>query len=170
MDLEALAVKIGDLQGQGCMEPEAQALDGGEGDLILQGGSRLEDTSDVFHTEDGGETGGGWCAQERQRGPVAFEDVLREEADAAGAEAHRGWGEAIDIFAVQEVSLERLCRDAVGGLVVARSQEADFTDRGCLSPCALATEVESRDHGLTQWGHEISPFVRCVVRLRRKTS
>jgi hypothetical protein len=170
MDLEALAVNIGDLQVQGFMEPEAQAIDGGEVDLIMQGGSRLEDTSDFFNTEDGGETVGGLCAQERQRGPVAFEDVLIEEADAAVADAHRGWGEAIDIFAVQSVSLELLFRDAVGGFVVELSQEADFTDIGCLSPCALATEVESRDHVLTQWGHEISPFVRCVVRLRRKTS
>jgi hypothetical protein len=30
--------------------------------------------------------------------------------------------------------------------------------------------VESRDHLLTQRGHEISPFVRRVVCLRRKTS
>jgi hypothetical protein len=137
---------------------------------MMQGGSRLEDTSDFFNTEDGGETGGGVCAQERQRGPVAFEDVLREEAEAAVADAQRGGGEAIDIFAVQSVSLELLCRDAVGGFVGELSQEADFTDRGCLSPCALATEVESRDPVVTQWGHEISPCVRCVVRLRRKTS
>jgi hypothetical protein len=52
MDLEALAVHSGDLQGEGFMEPQAQARDGGEGDLIMQGGSRLEDTSDVCNTED----------------------------------------------------------------------------------------------------------------------
>src|SRR5262249_20202973 len=132
MDLEALAVNIGDLQVQGCMEPEAQAIDGGAGDLIMPGGRHLEDTADLFHTEDGGETVGGVCAQERQRGPVACEDVLREEAEAAGADAQRGWGEAIDIFAVQEGSLEFPFRDAVRGLVAELSQEADFTDRGCL--------------------------------------
>jgi len=35
MDLEALAVNSGDLKGEGCMEPEAQARDGSEGDLIV---------------------------------------------------------------------------------------------------------------------------------------
>jgi hypothetical protein len=168
--LEALAVKIGAQQVQGCREPEAQARDGGEGDLMMQGGRHLEDTAAFCNPEDGGETVGGWCAPERQRGPVACEDVLREEADAAGAEAQRGWGEAIAIFAVQDVSLALLCRDAVGSFVVELSQEAAFPARGCLRPCALATEVESRDHGWTQRGHELSPFVRRVVGLRRKTA
>jgi len=158
LDLEALAVNIGDLQGQGFMEPEAQAIDGSEVDLSMQGGSRLEDTSDFFNTEDGGETVGGLCAQERQRGPVACEDVLIEEADAAVADAQRGWCEAIDIFAVQEVSLELLFRDAVGGFVVELSQEADFPDRGCLSPFALATALESHNHLVTQGGHTMSSF------------
>jgi hypothetical protein len=44
--------------------------------------------------------------------------------------------------------------------VVELGQQADFPDRGCLSPFALATEVESHQHLLTQWGHELSPFVR----------
>ena len=113
---------------------------------------------------------GGVRAQERQRGPVALEDVRREEAHTAGAEAHGGWGEAVDVFAVQEGALQRLCRDAVGGFVVELRQEADFPDRGCLRPCALAAEVESRDHLSTQGAHGISPFVRRVVGVRRKTS
>ena len=35
MDLEALAVNSGDLQGEGFMEPEAHARDGGEVDLSV---------------------------------------------------------------------------------------------------------------------------------------
>jgi len=34
--------------------------------------------------------------------------VLREEADATVAEAHGRGGEAIDVFAVQEIALELL--------------------------------------------------------------
>jgi len=56
--------------------------------------------------------------QERQRGPVAFEDVLREEANTTVADTHGGWGEAIDVFAMQAVALQLLFRDAVGGCVV----------------------------------------------------
>ena len=45
--------------------------------------------------------------------PVTLEDMLREEADTAGAEPHGGWGEAIDIFSMQEVVLKLLFRDGV---------------------------------------------------------
>ena len=142
------------------MEPEAQAIDGGEVDLVVQGGSGRQEALDLLHTEDGGETVGGLRAHEREGVPVALEDVLIEEADATVADAHGRWGEAIDVFAVQEVALQLLFRDAVGGFVVELRQQADFPDIGFLSPFALAAEVESRDHLLTQWGHEISPFVR----------
>jgi hypothetical protein len=86
--------------------------------------------------------------------------MVREEADATVAEAHGRGRQAIDGFAVQEVPLQLLCRDAVRGFVVELGQQADFPDRGCLRPFALATEVEGRKHVLPQWGHEISPFVR----------
>ena len=91
--------------------------------------------------------------------PIALEDVLIEEADATGADAHGSGSEAIDVFPVQEVALQLLFRDAVGAFVGALRQQADFTDRGLLRPFALATELQRRNHVLTQWGHEISPFL-----------
>jgi hypothetical protein len=157
MDLEALTIKVRALQRESLMEPEAQALDGGKGDLVVQGGGRLKEPLDLLHTEDGRETVGGLRTQECKGVPVALEDVLREKADATVADTHGRWGEAVDIFPVQEGVLEFLCRDAVGGCVVALSQQTDFPDRGFLSPFALATELESRDHLLTQGGHEMSP-------------
>src|SRR5437773_10819677 len=102
MDLETRAVDIGDLQEEGCMEPESQARDGRAGDLVGQGGSGREESPDLFHPENGGETVGSLRAQKREGVPVALEDVLGEEADATGAETHGRWGEAVDIFAVQE--------------------------------------------------------------------
>ncbi len=102
--------------------------------------------------------------------PVAREDVLREEADATGADTHGRWGEAINVFAVQEGVLQLLFGEQVGRFAIELSQQAYFTARGFLSPFAFATELEGRNHLLTQWAHEISPFVRRVVRLRRKTS
>jgi len=91
--------------------------------------------------------------------PVALEDVLREEADATVAEAHGSRGKAIDIFPVQEGVLKLLFGEQVGRFAIELSQQAYFPDRGFLSPFAFATEVEGRNHLLTQWGHEISPFV-----------
>jgi hypothetical protein len=138
---------------------------------MVQGGSRLKKTSDFFDTEDGGETVCGLSPPQSQRVPITLEDVLGEEADAAVADAHGGWGQAVDVLPVEEGALQLLFGDAVGGLVVELGQQADLPDRGFLSPFALATELESRNHVLTQCGHEISPFVSGrVVRLRRKTS
>jgi hypothetical protein len=158
MDLEALAIDVRDLQGEGFMEPEAQARDGGEVRLVVEGGGRREEARDLLHTEDGGEPVGGVHAKEREGVPGTLEDVLVEEADAAGADAHGRWGEAIDVFPVQERALKLLCGDAVGGCVVALGQQADVPDRGCLRPFALATELESRKHWLTQGGHTMSFF------------
>ena len=114
MDLEALAIDVGDLQEEGFMEPESQAIDGGEVDLVVEGCGRLEEPPDLLDTEHGGETVCGLSAHERQGVPVALEDVLIEEADATVADAHRSGSEAIDVFAVQEVVLQLLFREAVG--------------------------------------------------------
>ena len=170
MDLEALAINVGDLQEEGFMEPQSQAIDGGKGDLVVEGGGGHQEALDLLDTEHGRETVRGLRANEREGIPIALEDVLIEEADATVADAHRRWGEAVDIFPVQEVVLEFLFRDAVGGCVEELGQQADFSDRGCLRPFAFTAEVESRDHLLTQWAHVVSPFVRRVVDVRRKTS
>jgi len=56
--LEARALKVGDLQEAGCMEPEAHARDGGAGDLMMEGSGRWQEPPDFLHPEDGGETVG----------------------------------------------------------------------------------------------------------------
>jgi hypothetical protein len=159
MDLEALAIKVGDLEGEGFREPEAHTRDGGAVRLLVQGGSRLQKTSDFFHPADGGEPVGGLSPHERQRVPITLEDVLGEAAETAGADAQGSGGEAIDVFAVQQVVLKLLFRDQVWRCAIALSQQAALTDRGFLSPFALTTELKRGDHVLTQWGHEMSPFV-----------
>jgi len=85
--LEALAIDVSDLQGEGCMEPQPDAGDGGAGELVVPGGGGREEPPDLLHPEDGGETGGGVRAHEREGVPVALEDVLGEKAEATGAEA-----------------------------------------------------------------------------------
>jgi hypothetical protein len=169
-DLEAWAIDVRDLEEEGFMEPKPQAVDGGEVALIVQGSGGRQEPPALLHTKDSWEAVGALSAHERQRGPVALENVRREEADATVAETHGRRGQAIDVFPVQEGVLQLLFREAVGGFVGELSQQADFPDIRFLSPFALATELESRKHLLAQWSHETSPFVRRVVRLRRKTS
>jgi hypothetical protein len=159
MDLHALAVDIADLQVEPLVEPESQAIDSGEVDLIMQRCGGLEETPDLLDTEDGWETVFGLSANERQGVPVAMKDVLVEESDATIADTHGSRGEAIDVFAVQEVGLKLLFGDQVGRFTIELSQQADLPDIGFLSPFALATELKRGNHVLTQWGHEISPFL-----------
>jgi hypothetical protein len=159
MALEALAINGGDLQEEGCMEPEAPALHRGAGDLVVHGGGRCEEPPHLLHTEHGGETVGGVRAEECEGVPVALEDRLRAEAHTAGAEAHGRGGEAVDVGAVQAVALQLRFSQAVGGCVGELREEADFSDRGLLGALALATAWQCSNHVLTQWGHEISPFV-----------
>ena len=141
MDQEARAIDIRDLEAEGCMQAEAQAIDGGEVDLVVEGGRRGKEPPHLLHTEDGGETVGGWCTHKRERVPVTLEDVLIEEADATVAETHRRRGEAIDIFSVQKVVLQFLFSKAVRGFVVELSQQVDFTNIGLLGALCLATHL-----------------------------
>jgi hypothetical protein len=149
MNLSALAVNVGDLQVEGFVEPESQAIDRGEVDLIVQGGGSLEQTSDFLGTEDGGEAVFGLSANERQGVPVALEDIVIEEPDATVADTHRSWRETIDIFSVQEVGLKLRFGDQVRGLAIELSEHAYFTDIGLLGPFAFATELECGNHVLT---------------------
>ena len=121
MALEALAINVGDLAGEGCMEPQSHAIDSGKVDLVVEGGGGREEPSDFLNAEHSGETVGGGRAHEREGVPVAREDVLGEAAEATIAEAHGRGGKAIDGFSVQEIVLEFLFRDAVGGFVGALS-------------------------------------------------
>ena len=87
------------------MEPQAQAIDGGKVDLVVAGGGKGEEPLALLHAEDSGKPVGDLRTNEREGMPVALEDVLREEAKAAGAEAHGRGGEVVDIFAVQDIAL-----------------------------------------------------------------
>jgi hypothetical protein len=157
LDLEALAIAVGTLQGAGGRESEAQTRDGGEGDRVGPGSGRHEEPPDLLHPEDSGETVGGGRAEAGAGVPVAREDVRREDADAARAEAHGRWGEAVDVLPRQEGRLQGLCREAVGGWMGERRQPAYGTDIGLLGPLSLPTQVQCRKHLLTEWSHAMSP-------------
>jgi hypothetical protein len=137
----------------------------------VQGCRGREEPPDRRGTADGREPVGSLRAHEREGVPVALEDVRREASDTTIAEAHGGWGEAVDVLPVQEGVLQFRCREAVGCWVRELSQQAYCTDLGLLGPLALATELKCSNHVLTQWSHASSPFVSGrVVRVRRKTS
>jgi len=92
--------------------------------------------------------------------PVGLEDVLVEEADTPVTEAHGSWGKASDVGAMEARALQCRCCYPIWRCAVERREEAYLTDRGWWGTLALATELQRSDHVLTQWGHELSPFLR----------
>lgn len=141
------------------MQSESQAIDGGEVNWMVHRSGCFEETPDLLDTEDGGKAVFVLGANERQGMPVAMEDVLVEESDAAVADTPGSGGEAIDIFAMQEVGLKLLFCYQVWRFTLELREQADLTDIGLLGAFAFATKLESGNHLLTQWGHEISPFL-----------
>jgi hypothetical protein len=69
LDQEARRVDVSNLEVEPLVEPESQAIDSGEVDLIVQGRGSLEQTSDFLGTEDGGTAVFGLHAKERQGVP-----------------------------------------------------------------------------------------------------
>ena len=148
------------VKGQRVVPAQPTAGDGGEGDALVQGGGGMAETAHLFQAEESREAVCRLGAHEVEGLPVAPQDVVGEAAEATGAEAHGRWSEAIDVCAVQAGGLELLCGDHVRRCARALGQQTDLTDRGFLSPLALATALQRGNHVLTQGGHEISPFVR----------
>ena len=126
---------------------------------MVQGRGGMEETAHVFQAEESWEAVFRLGSNEVESLPVAPKDMGGEKTDATGADAHGRWSEAIDVCAVQAGGLELLCGDPVRRCARALGQQTDLTDRGFLSPVALAAELQRGNHVLTQGGHEISPFV-----------
>ena len=66
--------------------------------------------------------------------PSAREDVLREAADATGADAHGRGGEAVDIFPVQEGVLKLLFGEQVVTPIDGGTQRLMARQRRTLTP------------------------------------
>ena len=109
----------------------------------------MEETGHFFQAKESWEAVFRLGSHEVEGLPVALKDMVVEEADATGADAHGRWGEAITVFSVQDVGLKLLFGDHVGRLAVELRQQAYLTDRGLLGTLPLATELKRSDHLLT---------------------
>lgn len=98
VDLETRSSAVGDLAKEGCVEPEAHTVDGGQVPVIVEGSRGREKAFHLLDPEDGGETVRELRTNAREGSPVTREDVLREEADAAVVEAHGGGGKTVDVL------------------------------------------------------------------------
>ena len=95
--------------------------------------------------------------QEGKELPLAVQDALIEEAEAAVADANGGGSELVDVFAVEQIADEFVFGDEIGPFAVEVGEQGDFADIGFDGGGTLAVEFECSRHLLTQWGHGIPP-------------
>jgi len=156
----ALAVEVTPRQGERVVEAPATAGAGGDVGAMVPGRHGLEEAWDLLAAAHGREACCGLSSHARQGVPVASQDLWVDATARAVTEAHGAGREALAVVAMQEGVWPGRCGDAVGGFGGALRQQADRSASGLWRPCALATALQSGDHGLAQWCHDRPPVVR----------
>ncbi len=141
------------------VKSQAAGIDGGEIGVILEGMDLGKNTSDLFTAENGREASFGLGTEDTEDVPVALEDVFEEEANAAIADAHGIGRPMIDVLAVEEIILEFLLGDQIGGFAVELGEHADGAGVGLPSSFPLAVELKGLDRFVIPLClHDTSPF------------
>ena len=159
MDHHAGGIDIGDFEVETFMESQAAGIDGGEIGVILEGFDLGKNGSDFFDAENGREATFGLGTEDSEDVPVSLEDVFEEEAYAAIGDTHGIGRPVINVLAMEEVVLEFLLGDQVGGFVVELAEHANGAGVGLLSSFPLAIELKSLDRFVIPLClHDTSPF------------
>ena len=159
MDHHAGGIDIGDFEVETFVESQAAGIDGGEIGVILEGFDLGKNGSDFFTAENGRKASFGLGTEDSEDVPVSLEDVFVEEAYAAIADAHGIGGPVINVLAVEEIVLEFLLGDQIGGFAVELGEHANGAGVGLLSPFPLAIELKSLDRFVIPLClHDTSPF------------
>jgi len=159
MDHHTVAVDIGDFEMETFVKPEAAGVDRGEVGIVLEGFDAGKNTSDFFNTENGREASFGLGSEDSEDVPVSLEDVFVEEANPAIADAHGIGGPVINVLSVEEIVLEFLLGDQIGGFAIELGEHADGAGIGLLSPFPLTIELKSLDRSVIPLClHDTSPF------------
>ena len=141
------------------MKPEATGVDGRKIGVILEGFDLGKNASDLLTAENGRESSLILGSEDSEDVPIALEDMFIAEAYAAIADAHGIGRPVIDVFAVEEVVLEFLLGDQVGGFAIELGEHSNGTGVGLLGPFPLAIELKSLDRFVIPLClHDTSPF------------
>jgi hypothetical protein len=161
MDHHTGGIDIGDFEMESFVESQAAGIDGGKIGIILEGFDLGKNGSDFFTAENGRKASFGLGAEDSEDVPVSLEDVFVEEADAAIADAHGIGGPVIDVLAVEEIVLEFLFGDQIGGFAVELGEHTDGAGVGLLSSFPFAIELKSLDGFVIPLClHDTSPFFK----------
>jgi len=161
MDHHAGGIDIGDFEMETFVESQAAGIDGGKIGVILEGFDLSKNGSDFFTAENGGESSLILGSEDSEDVPIALKDVFIAEAYAAIADAHGIGGPVIVVLAVEEIVLEFLLGDQIGGFAIELGEHADGAGVGLLSPFPFAIELKSLDRSVIPLClHDTSPFFK----------
>jgi hypothetical protein len=159
MDHHAVAVDIGDFEIETFVKSEAAGIDGGEIGVILEGFDLGKNASDFFTAENGWESSFGLGSEDSEDMPVSLKDVFVEKANAAITDAHGIGGPVINVLSVEEIVLEFLLGDQIGGFAIELAEHANGACVGLLSAFPFAIELKSLDRFVIPLClHDTSPF------------
>jgi hypothetical protein len=159
MDHHAAAVDIGDFEMESFVKPQATGVDGGKIGIGLEGFDAGQKASDLFDAQNGWKASFILGSEDSEDVPVSLEDVFVEEAYAAIADAHGIGGPVINVLPVEEIVLEFLFRDQIGGFAVELAEHANGAGVGLLSPLSFAVELKGLDCSVIPFClHDTSPF------------
>jgi hypothetical protein len=159
MDHHAGGIDIGDFEVETFMKSQAAGIDGGKIGVILEGFDLSKNASDFFAAENSRKASFGLGSEDSKDVPVSLEDVFVEEANAAIADAHGIGGPVINVLPVEEIVLEFLLSDQIGGFAVELAEHANGAGVGLLSPFSFAIELKGLDRSVIPLClHDTSPF------------
>ncbi len=159
MDHHAGGIDIGDFKVETFVKSQATGVDGGKIGIVLEGFDQGKNASDLLTAENGRESSLILGSEDSEDVPIALEDVFIAETYAAIADAHGIGRPVIDVFSVEEVVLEFLLGDQVGGFAIELSEHANGAGVGLLSPFPFAIELKSLDRSIIPLClHDSSPF------------
>ena len=154
----ATGVDIGDFEMETFVKSEAAGVDGGKIGVILEGFDLGKNASDFLNTENGGKASFGLGTENSKDVPVSLEDVFVEEANPAIADPHGIGRPVINVFALEEIVLEFLLGDEIGGFAIELGEHADGVGVGLLSSFPFAVELKSLDRSVIPLClHDTSP-------------
>lgn len=153
MDHQALAVDIRDFQALRLLKPQTTGVDGAEEGIIMGGADTAEQTPDLLDAEHGRQAFFMLGPQDIERVPLALQDVQEKESDPAIADPHGVRGPVIDVLAAEEVVLQFLFGNAIGGLCVEPGEHAYGPGVGFLGALAFAIELQGLERLLVPVCH-----------------
>ncbi len=141
------------------VEPQAAGVDSGEIGVILEGIDLGQNGSDFLTAENGRKASFGLGTEDSEDMPVLLNDVLEEEANPAIADAHGIGGPVINVLSAEEIVLEFLFGDQVGGFAIELGEHSNGAGVSLLGPFPFAIELKSLDRFVIPLClHDTSPF------------